>query len=95
MAIDNNATWTARQNIHTQVVEVCQNGNVVAITQDPRWAMMVCDLLDSHHRDQIRQQKEATTMAVDDEGDGPFNAAEHRRQKEARLKRLHEGDDEE
>jgi hypothetical protein len=45
------AKWTARHNPELEVIEICQYDEPIAITQDPRFAMMVVDMLT--HQDHI------------------------------------------
>jgi len=39
--------WKFRENNNTGFFEIMQKDQMVAITQDPRWATLVCDLLNS------------------------------------------------
>jgi len=39
--------WSFRRNNKTGFFEICQKENMVAITQDPNWASLVVDMLNS------------------------------------------------
>lgn len=39
--------WSFRRNNQSGFFEICQKENMVAITQDPNWASLVVDMLNS------------------------------------------------
>ena len=79
-----------------QTIQIRQAGNPVAITQDPRFAMLVVDLLESHKNPHFQkalaaiQSEMGPADYVPDSDVQPYEIADYERERQKRLDSLNE-----